>query len=66
MNIWGINKPIEDLTNDELFYHIDARLSWIEQLNRLLPYADHGAYGQDLDRISTYRNEIAVLRKYIK
>ena len=66
MNIWGINKPIEDLTNDELFYHIDARLSWIEKLRKLLPYADHGAYGQDLDRIRIYQNEIAVLRTYIK
>lgn len=65
MNIWGINKPIEELTNDELVYYIDARLHWIKQLRDLLPYADHGAYGQDVDRINAYSNEIAVLRKHL-
>lgn len=33
----------------------------IEHLQELLPYADHGAYGQDKARIAHLRNEIAEL-----
>jgi len=29
----------------------------------MLPYADHGAYGQDLDRIADYERDIVQLER---
>ena len=51
----------ETLTNSEISDEISARLSWIERLRQGLPYADHGAYSQDLNTISGYYEEIAAL-----
>ena len=51
----------ETLTNTEISEQISSRLSWIESLRRGLPYADHGAYSQDLNTISGYYEEIAAL-----
>jgi hypothetical protein len=42
---------------------IESRVDSINYLQRMLPYADHGAYGQDLQRIADYEDEIAQLKR---
>lgn len=64
--IWGIDKPLEELTEDEIVDQVDARLFWISRIQKDLPYADHGAYGQDLERMGKYREEIATLRRFLQ
>lgn len=41
--------------------HIGAMRSQLESLHEGLPYADHGAYGQDLQRIRELEREIRQL-----
>ncbi len=65
MRIWGIAKPLEELTKEELQEQIDSRVLWINQINKDLPYADFGAYGQDMQRISEYREEIRILKTFL-
>ena len=57
---------LENLTTSEILDEIAARLSWIESLRKGLPYADHGAYGQDLNTISGYYEEIDALNRKLK
>lgn len=47
-----------DMDIDERIRGIDAS---IKNLTELLPYADHGAYGQDKNRISQLKQERARL-----
>jgi hypothetical protein len=42
---------------------IEVRKARIADLKQMLPYADHGAYGQDLNRIADYEREIAQLKR---
>ena len=65
MRIWGIAKPLEDLTKEELQEQIDSRVQWINQITKDLPYADFGAYGQDLQRMSEYKEEIRILKTFL-
>ncbi len=53
----------ENLTTAEILEAVAARLSWIDNLRKGLPYADHGAYGQDLETIRGYYEEIDALNR---
>jgi hypothetical protein len=52
----------ETLNKEEIVNAIEARKAWVADLKRMLPYADHGAYGQDLTRIADYQQEITKLQ----
>jgi hypothetical protein len=52
----------ETLNKEEIVNAIEARKAWVADLKRMLPYADHGAYGQDLARIADYQQEITKLQ----
>ncbi len=52
----------ETLNKEEIVNAIEARKAWVADLKRMLPYADHGAYGQDLARIADYQHEITKLQ----
>ncbi len=49
----------------ELTEAIDARKDWISIIQQWLPYADHGAYGQDMESINRYREEINQIKQCI-
>lgn len=53
-NLEAINKAIAN------------RRSWIADIREMLPYADHGAYGQDKQRIRWYEDEIRQLEFHRK
>jgi hypothetical protein len=53
----------ETLNKEEIVNAIEARKAWITDLKRMLPYADHGAYGQDLARIADYERDIVQLKR---
>ena len=57
---------LETMTNDELLKEIANREYWIETLRRGLPYADHGAYSQDLNAIRSYNEEIAIINRKLQ
>lgn len=54
---------LETMTKTELLEEISNRKCWIESLRKYLPYADHGAYSQDLNTISGYYEEIEALNR---
>jgi hypothetical protein len=53
----------ETLNKETIVKAIEARKAWVADLKRMLPYADHGAYGQDLDRIADYERDIVQLER---
>ena len=53
----------ETQTKETIEKAIESRLAWISDLKRMLPYADHGAYGQDLARIADYEHDIVQLKQ---
>ena len=53
----------ETQSKETIVKAIDARKAWISDLKRMLPYADHGAYGQDLARIADYEHDIVQLKQ---
>ena len=55
----------ETLNKETIVEAIEARKAWVADLKRMLPYADHGAYGQDLDRIADYEREIVQLNRML-
>lgn len=58
--------PAELQNKETLQSAIESRKSWIANLEERLPYADHGAYGQDLERIREYKAEIISLQRAIE
>lgn len=62
MNMWAAKgKSIDELTESEIQKEIELRNRHLEILWIESQYADHGAYGQDLNNISFYREEIRKL-----
>lgn len=57
-------KSIQELTVDEVDCEIRARIDRIASLRGDLQYADHGAYGQDRNEISSLLYEIDQLTYY--
>lgn len=55
----------ETLNKETIVEAIEARKAWVADLKRMLPYADHGAYGQDLDRIADYERDIVQLNRML-
>jgi hypothetical protein len=53
----------ETQSKETIVKAIDARKAWVADLKRMLPYADHGAYGQDLARIADYERDIVQLER---
>jgi hypothetical protein len=53
----------ETQSKETIIKAIEKRKAWVADLKRMLPYADHGAYGQDLDRIADYEREIEKLKR---
>ena len=51
---------------DTIKQAIASRLAYIKDLEAGLPYADHGAYGQDKDRIREYHNDIRQLNIHLE
>lgn len=64
--IWGIPGNVEDHNIQYLKEAIQSRRTWIDNIRDKMPYADHGAYGQDRDRINQYESEIRVLNFALK
>ena len=54
------NPPV---TKDEAVERIARLKAEIESLTKYLPYADHGAYGQDRNRIASNQGDINTLKK---
>lgn len=50
------------MTKQEIEVKIEANSTSIKRIQDSLPWADHGAYGQDLKRIREYQEENAQLR----
>ena len=57
-------KSVQELTVDEVDSEIRARIDRIASLRGDLQYADHGAYGQDRNEISSLLYEIDQLTYY--
>ena len=57
-------KSIQELTVDEVDREIRVRIDRIASLRGDLQYADHGAYGQDRNEISSLLYEIDQLTYY--
>ena len=66
MRIWGIAKPLEELSQDEILTQIRARQAWINSLRSYLWSADHGAYGLDRNAIESYLYEISLLESFVR
>lgn len=66
MHIWGIAKPLEELSQDEIRTQIRARQAWVNSLRSNLWSADHGAYGQDRNAIENYQHEISLLKSFVR
>ena len=58
-------KSVQELTVDQVDCEIRARLDRIASLRGDLQYADHGAYGQDRNEISSLLYEIDQLTYYL-
>ena len=58
--------PAETQNKETVQTAIENRKAWIADLKRMLPYADHGAYGQDLDRIRQHQEEIIILKRSLE
>ena len=55
--------PQETESKETIEKAIESRVARISDIKQMLPYADHGAYGQDLNRIADYEREIAQLKR---
>lgn len=53
-------------SRDELQAKIEDLEAEIESIYKYLPYADGGAYGQDLDKISKIREEISGIKRTLE
>ena len=58
--------PAETQNKETVQKAIENRKAWVADLKRMLPYADHGAYGQDLDRIRQHEEEIIILKRSLE
>lgn len=58
--------PAETQNKETVQKAIENRKAWIADLEEGLPYADHGTYGQDLDRIREYQEEIIILKRSLE
>lgn len=56
----------ETLNKETIAEAIEWRKAWIADLKRMLPYADHGAYGQDLERIRDHERDIVQLNRLLE
>lgn len=55
--------PEETKTKQAIKDAIESRQRRIASIKEALPYADHGAYGQDKQRIRDYEEEITQLKR---
>ena len=58
--------PAETQNKETVQTAIENRKAWIADFKRMLPYADHGAYGQDLERIRQHEEEIIILQRSLE
>lgn len=66
MHIWGIAKPLEKLSQDEIQTQIQSRRAWVNSIRSNLWSADHGAYGQDQRAIESFQYEISLLESFVR
>ena len=58
--------PAETQNKETVQKAIENRKAWVADLKRMLPYADYGAYGQDLERIRQNEEEIIILERSLE
>ena len=65
MRIWGIIEELETLDDERLIKEISNMNAQIHWIYDELKYADHGAYGQDQNRITMIRRDISTVQSVL-